>query len=526
MPPTACVDVGALPLQLLLRRRPEWRRRPAAVVTEDKPLGTIVAVNRPAQAVGVRVGMRYATALSLAAHLQAATVAPEEIAAGVATIRALLLTLSPRVEWAGDGATEAAAGAGLGAGVFWLETAGLHRLYRSPAALAAALQRRLRAARFRATVALGYTRMGTCILAQQLHRARSAGGARRGWLIAPDAAAEQAAACRAPLERLPLEPPVRDLLEQLGVVTVGHFLRLPYGQLLGRFGPRVAAVHRAGAGGAPEVPVQTPAPAPRFLGRRRLEPPAADAGRLLGHCTELLDGLLAQLRAQEQAVVELELRLLAEDGTRRCELVRPAAPTHRRQRLLELLALRLRGLELTAGVEELTMELRYAPLPTGQGALFATRQRRDPAAAAEALARIRAEFGNRAVRHAVLVDAHLPEAQFRWQIGQIAGGLQPLRPAPAAAGDRQPLRLVRRLGQPRRIPAPGAGAAPARPHRGPFLISSGWWLPPTAGTEAGTEGAGGPADRAYYVIRAPRGALEWIYYDRLTGLWYRQGWVE
>ena len=35
-----------------------------------------------------------------------------------------------------------------------------------------------------------------------------------------------------------------------------------------------------------------------------------------------------------------------------------------------------------------------------------------------------------------------------------------------------------------------------------------------------------PADRAYYFIDAPDGALEWVYYDRLVRRWYRQGWVE
>ena len=79
--------------------------------------------------------------------------------------------------------------------------------------------------------------------------------------------------------------------------------------------------------------------------------------------------------------------------------------------------------------------------------------------------------------------------------------------------------LVRRvLEQPAEIPAPGAGSGELSAYRGPFLVSSGWWL------AAGQRGSG--ADRAYYFLRSPDGTLEWIYHDRLTRRWYRQGWVE
>ena len=76
LPVTACVDIGSFLLQLLLRRHPDWHDRPAAVVSEDKPLGIVVSVNRPARAAGVRVGMRYAAALSLAATCRRAPSAP------------------------------------------------------------------------------------------------------------------------------------------------------------------------------------------------------------------------------------------------------------------------------------------------------------------------------------------------------------------------------------------------------------------------------------------------------------------
>ena len=527
MPPTACIDVGALPLQLLLRRQPGWKRQPVAVVSEDKPLGTIVAVNRRARDAGVRVGMRYAAALTLVSHLHAGTVSPDELAVGVRLIRERLLTISPRVEWGGSGWADP--------GVFWLEAAGLRRHYPSAIALADTIGRLLRAAGLVAAVVLGHTRLGTCLLARE---SIARGGCRP--LVVADEAGEHAAIAALPLDRLPLEPAPRDLLEKLGVVTVEHFLRLPYAELLRRFGAPVAELRRT-ACTSQELPLQGRAAAPPLLQRRRLTYRASDAERLLRHCRVLLDRLLDRLQQGGHAVAELQLQLLLEDGSRRHELIRPASPTRRRRLLLDLLALRLRALDLTAGVEELALDAHLTPLPAGQGELFRTSQRRDPAAGAAALASIRAEFGNAAVACAVLEEAHLPEAQYRWQ--PVGAPAAPCPPAVTAPG----VPLVRRvLAEPREIPVTGAPQARRRPrHRGPFLISSGWWWAnagrPAAhvrdnhvpydsgaagGAATGSRLARTPADRAYYFISAAGGALQWVYYDRLVHRWYRHGWVE
>ena len=66
----ACVDVRALPLQLLLRRHPDWAAHPVAVVAEDKPQGLILWVNEKAHRAGLLPGFRYAAGLSLASDLR------------------------------------------------------------------------------------------------------------------------------------------------------------------------------------------------------------------------------------------------------------------------------------------------------------------------------------------------------------------------------------------------------------------------------------------------------------------------
>ena len=48
----ACVDVPALPLQLLLRRRPDWVSGPVAVVDRDKPQGVVLWADEGARRQG------------------------------------------------------------------------------------------------------------------------------------------------------------------------------------------------------------------------------------------------------------------------------------------------------------------------------------------------------------------------------------------------------------------------------------------------------------------------------------------
>ena len=76
----ACVDLPAFPLQLLLRQHEEWRGQPAAVVAEDNPQAPLLWVSESARRVGIRTGMRYATALACDRNLQAAPVGAGRIA--------------------------------------------------------------------------------------------------------------------------------------------------------------------------------------------------------------------------------------------------------------------------------------------------------------------------------------------------------------------------------------------------------------------------------------------------------------
>ena len=116
----ACVDLPAFPLQLLLRRHPEWACYPAAVVAEDKPQGVVLWVNEKARQLGVLPGLRYAAALSLATGLHAGEVKSTEIQKASRELTHRLIRFTPEVEPAAEEP-----------GVFWLNGMGLTLLYPS-----------------------------------------------------------------------------------------------------------------------------------------------------------------------------------------------------------------------------------------------------------------------------------------------------------------------------------------------------------------------------------------------------------
>src|SRR5262245_16722403 len=151
----ACVDLPVFPLQLLLRRHPDWVNHPVTVVAEDKPQGLVLWVNEKAREQGVLPGMRYAAAFSLAATLRAGEVSPAEIEKAVTDLTRRLLRFTPEVEPSRQEP-----------GVFWLNGSGLQRLYASPKKWATAIDQDLGAQGFSLNLVVGFTRFGSYAVAK------------------------------------------------------------------------------------------------------------------------------------------------------------------------------------------------------------------------------------------------------------------------------------------------------------------------------------------------------------------------
>jgi protein ImuB len=559
------VHVPALPLQLLVRRHPEWMDRPVAVVDEDKPQGKVLWVNEAAYRARVLPGTRYAAGLSLCRRLCAGEVHDEEIRQGARRLIELLWRFSPEVEPSPDEP-----------GVFWVNASGLGRIEDSLAGWARRLRAALERDGFLARVAVGYRRFATYAAAR----------ATRDITVFADAGAELRAALQVRLDRLHIDPRLRESLAKLGIDTVQQFIALPPDGLGKRFGAEAVAFYKEASDQErrPLVPAPPPVPVQTLA---EFEYPEGDATRLLFYMKRLLPPLLEQLAAWHQGLTELVIELALDDRTRVVKGVRPADATLDAAVVLDLARLRLAGADITAGVIEMTVTAHGKRISPGQLSLFWDRPKRDVAAADRALARVRAEFGRDAVVRAMPRDAHLPEASFTWEPlvklkpprrrdegaegdedgrcegggrlagskhtetdgkreraregsgevagerGKVAGGekdeteggyretttcgavgtLAPFtRPLVRRVFDKAVQLPARERHEPDGWLIRGLEQGPAVRLRGPYVVSGGWWVR--------------EVHREYYFVETQRGDVLWIYYDRQRRQWMLQGQVD
>lgn len=482
----ACVDVRDLSLTLLLQRQPTWRLHPVAVVAGMTPNATILAVNPRARQMRIRPGLRLAAGLSLDGDLRADVVDQAEMARAGSAIATRLRRFSPAVEQAD---TEP--------GTFWVEADGLRLLYPALSGWARAIHGDLAGAGYESVVAVGHTRFGT------LAASRVSSGAR----VLADSTQERAVARSVPLELLGIDPKLRDGLEELGVRTVGDLLELPETGLQARFGRQVAKLRRYAAGEL-ERPVDSTPPTPPVSRRVDLEPPVTQLDRLLFLLRKEVVRLLRLLRCREQALAGLRVRLVRRDGPPTDEIVRPAEPTLDAALLMELIRLRLdtqRAAGASGAVTGLHLVADPVHLRQEQLELLARSLRRDRSAADRGLARVRAELGDAAVRHAEVIPGHLPEASFQWK---------PCGPLPEAAPvAARTAPLIRRLRvRPQALADDWAEAADIVSWQGPYEVSGGWWVREVA--------------RSYWYTETREREILWVYWDRRRGRWFLHGTVE
>jgi protein ImuB len=494
----ACVNVPEFPLQILLRRHPEWATLPVAVLDRDKAQGVTLWVNEAARRVRILPGMRYASALSLSSQLRGAEVPASEIGEGVESLGRTLRFYSAGVE---PSAEEP--------GVFWLDASGLSLLYPSLRQWASAIRSDLVAAGFRASVAVGFTRFGVYA------NAKTASDP----VVFETAEEERARTATVRLDRLGLEADMRDTLGRLGIHTVGGFLDLPANSVKKRFGADVHRFHLL-ARGALFAPLRAQPPPEPVAASAHLDDPEGDLERLMAVVEMHVRALSARLAERGEVLAALTLRLSFDGAEPAAECLRPARPTLDVEQIVDLIRLRL-GSVLSAhaaarGVTDIDLSLEGMPAVHAQGELFAERTPRDLDAAARAFARLRAELGDGAVVRARLRDGHLPEARFEWE--------------PVARIETPRPREVRLPPLVRRIYARPVRFSPSRRRDanrdlaahlddgsvretlGPYIVAGGWWQR--------------EVQREYYYVRTANGRSLWMYYDRPRACWFLHGEVE
>ncbi|MBV1861725.1 MAG: hypothetical protein KUG77_25115 [Nannocystaceae bacterium] len=489
----ACVDVPALPLQLLLGQQPQWQPYPCVVVRDDRPQGVILWANAHARRHRILPGMTFAAARSLSTELRAAVVEPHKIDEAVAKLHLTLCNFTPRVE---PSTREP--------GVFWVDPSGMVPLYGSIEQWGNTLTEALRAAGWVASVVVGFHRYRAYALA------RTAGP--RRMQVQPSPHIESRRAAKVPLSALGISPKLRDHLMVLGIRTLGSFLRLPAAELPTRFGSEATNLHAlASDRWAPMQPRPLQDP---VEGELQFEPPDGDHMRLLFGLKGKLHELVKQLATRHQALSMLHLQLKLDHAGTSDQYIEPAGPTLDVVSLLELVRLRLESITLPAPIEEVRLRLEGTDATTEQLALFRTQSQRDLDAANRAVARLRAAYGPESVTRATLRSAHLPEASYTWEPVQQIG-------FPSVTAPSEALPLCRRV-LPRPLPLP------ARPRHepeawlgrrgtvasldGPYRVSGGWWVR--------------TVERDYYFAHTSTGETLWIFYDRPRRRWMLHGFVD
>lgn len=333
-------------------------------------------------------------------------------------------------------------------------------------------------------------------------------------------AEERAAASAVSLLRIDVEPKLRDALSRLGVARIGEMVRLPAGGVLERLGSEAHRLYQLALGERwdPLVPM---APPETLEERVLLDEEDNDIERLAFVIKAPLDRLVARLADKSRALVALHMELALKHAVNNVELrvdrIKPAAPTLDVRVLERLVHLRLTGAPPVAPVNAVRLWCEDIEATREQLALFAAKPRRDLRAANEALARLRAELGERAVMRAVLRDGHLPEASFAWEPLDELG---PATPRPPRI-----LSLVRRVllephvlpPQARQVRDDGwllSGLENGAVVRivGPYIFNGGWWSH--------------EIEREYHFAELRAGECLWVYYDRVRKRWIHQGMIE
>lgn len=502
----ACVSIPAFELQLLIKRFPSWQEIPAAVISEAKPLGRVVAANRSALKAGVRPDMRYAQALSLRPDLQAAVIAPQERFSAQEEISSLLYEFAPTVEPARFAHST----------IFWLDVRGFSRLYRSYTQWGEQLLESLKRFGFLGACSIGWSRLGTFAAAQKPGEVRLF-----------DTPEEEARATRNTAVRyLPIAPFVKERLTHLGIRTVEEFLQLPQGGVRSRFGKSVDRMYTISTQGE-GMPVQGSPPTEPNRVRRVCMPSLRRVTPILENIGELLREVSEKAARRRSRIRSITVRLRDESGAVRVEELTPAEPTRDDALLRKLCELRLSRLSWAEPVEEIVVEAEEERGRLEQQDLFIHTPKRRPERGRRALALLQARLGSSSVSRAELLDSHLPEGAFLWhsfdlqRLGRVlpTDPLRELIDADAVdkgagelgAADPETARAVQLV---RRIFLGSAGK-PTRCSKelgGPYAVSSRWWLT--------------PMEREYQYRELEDGFIEWCYYDAEKRSWAVQGSVE
>lgn len=307
-----------------------------------------------------------------------------------------------------------------------------------------------------------------------------------------------------PLEALRLGDASAELLDRLGIRTLGELLALPRDGVARRFGQPLLDVLDRALGDQAD-PRSFFIPPPRFFAALELPAEAIQAEALLFAAHRLLAQLEGYLAARAGGVQRFTLRLFHREGKATELPIGLVAPSRHSEHFVQLLRERLGVTTLPAPVRSIALEADGI-LPFAGTALGLLADDRNAAGEWKRLIeRLRSHFDAAAVTGLGLVPDHRPEQASR---STRLNDRQLPFDFNESAGER-PFWL---LETPRPIDEIGNVPhydGPLALLSGPERIESGWW-------------DGADVKRDYFVARNGSDALLWIYRERDNG-WYLHG---
>ena len=468
----------------------------------------IRSANAAARALGVKPGLKRATALALAPQLTLGQADPARDAQALSAVAHAALAFTPSVTIQPPGAAAAPDAA---ADTVLLEVQASLRYF---GGLQSLLQR-LRAA----LAPLGHslhavsasTALGAALLAQ----------------VHPSLHCADLAATRCALEAAPawlLGLAHREALQGMGLRTLADLRGVPRDGLARRFGEAMLSEFDRAMGTRPDPrePISLP---PAFDSRLELFARADTTEQLMHGAGLLLARLVAWLSAQHAFVRRFTLEMQHEKRSRHDPsgaAVTPlelalAEPSRDPAHLLALLRERLAQLQLPAPTLELRLHAEdIARRPPPNSELFPT-PKSEHEGLTRLIERLQARLGAEQVLRLVPLQDHRPERASAWQLAD-AQQMRPARArcsAPARAATPPAVRPVWLLPQPEplreRQSGPLLDGQPLQLLSGPERIEAGWW-------DAAL------AERDYFIAQQPGGALVWVYRARLPVAASAQGW--
>ena len=510
---------------------PELKAQPIALMDAQR----ILSANPGARALGVKPGLKRATALALAPQLTLGLVDAARDAQTLTAVVHAALAFTPMV------AIEPArlvstAGTAASADTVLLDVQASLRYFGGLPALLARLHAALAPLGHRLHTASAPTALGAALLARihpQLHCA--------------DLAATCGALAAAPVWLIGPGREHWEALQGMGLRTIADLRMLPRSGLARRFGEAVLSeLDRAtGTRPDPREPIRL---APTFDSRLELFARADTTEQLLHGAGVLLARLVAWLAAQHAFVRRFSLvmeherhhRTAAQTPATTALEIALAEPSRDAAHLLVLLRERLAQLQLPAPTLDLRLhadDIARRAAPNSE--LFPTPQTEQDGLT-RLIERLQARLGPAQVLRLETVADHRPErasrlcvADARLRTGPAGGMAGPARsvrnthgapsvratqnaPAdPNAAAAAAAVRPVWLLAHPEplteRATGPTLGGQPLQLLSGPERIESGWW-------DAGL------AERDYFIAQLPGGALVWVYRARLPVQGAVHGW--